>query len=146
MIPGQVRTTKITKQMSEHNMTVDYLIFFVFFFETGGPHIISDKFVEVPARREARATNCCCENFLFERVFASVPFGGIPFCCMTFCNGTLSRLGSWCGISPDATRLRKSSMLLCDPVPRPSSALSWENPVADSNFLIFSGSGGQASG
>jgi len=31
MIPGQVRTTKITKQMSEHNMTVDYLIFFVFF-------------------------------------------------------------------------------------------------------------------
>jgi hypothetical protein len=38
-------------------------------------------------------------------------------------------------MSPDATKLKKSSTLLCDPLSSPSSPLSWGNADDDSPFL-----------
>lgn len=110
------------------------LHFFFRFFIAEPAHAaaISERLLEEP-RRVANATSCCWESFLFD------PDCPIPVCCITFCSGTLRMFGSWCGRSPDSTKLRKSSTLLWAPLARPSSALSAENPVHDSTrFAKFS--------
>mmetsp|Transcript_23588 Transcript_23588/g.42542 ORF Transcript_23588/g.42542 Transcript_23588/m.42542 type:complete len:232 (+) Transcript_23588:337-1032(+) len=64
-------------------------------------------------RAPACAKSCCCARYVAAAVWLppAAAAACATCCCCCMDRGTLSMYGSWCGISPDATKLKKSSTL-----------------------------------